>query len=289
MKHTLLKLSLALIFSTAALNLWSVTINVEPTKDNSMFEEADESNGKGIYLFAGQTAGKNNNARRRALLQFDLDGVIPAGSVIEAVSLQLTMNKSFTSAGQNVTVHALTQDWGEGASNAIGQEGRGTAAQTGDVTWVHTFYSNDLWNNQGGDYTASASATMAVGGNGTYTWSGAGLVADIQAWVENPAGNFGWILVGLEGVTSAKRFHSRESTSVTSRPKLTITYSEPVTPTTWAGYAIGEDGRSVDTGNFLGWVDIALGNWVYVVDLDQWAYASEDNIDNDGGWIWINQ
>jgi hypothetical protein len=267
-----------------AASLWSATISLEPSKDNSMFEEADESNGAGTYLFAGQTAPKNDSARRRALLQWDLSEAIPAGSTIESVSLQLIMNKTITGA-QAMTLHKLNQDWGEGASNAFGQEGRGTAAATGDVTWVHTFYPSQTWSSIGGDFVASPSASQTVGGNGTYTWSGAGMVADVQAWVDNPSTNFGWILLGLEGVTSAKRFWSREATIPADRPMLTITYSEAAA--TWAGYTIEADGRSVFTGGFLGWVDIGGDPWVYVYALNKYIYAPEENISEAGGWIWI--
>ena len=277
---------LATILLTAAPSLWSATITLEPSKDNSMFEEADESNGQGSYLFSGQTAPQNNNARRRALLQFNLDGVIPSGSTIESVSLELTMNRTI-SGSQAMTAHRLTKDWGEGASNAFGQEGRGTTAQTGDVTWRHTFYSNQFWTSQGGDYVGAASATTNVGGNGKYAWSGPNMVADVQAWVDNPATNFGWILIGLETTTSAKRFYSREWNTAADRPKLTITYSEGAA--TWAGYPIEPDGRSVFTDGFLGWIDIGEGDWVYVYALNKYLYAPEGNVSQSGGWVWIGQ
>ena len=53
-----------------------------------------------------------------------------------------------------------------------------------------------------------------------------GMVADVQQWLDNPSGNFGWILVGNETAPHlTKRFDSREDTVLTSRPKLTIVYS----------------------------------------------------------------
>jgi hypothetical protein len=276
-------LTIALSLCTS---LWSATVSLEPSKDNTMFEEADESNGKGTYLFSGQTEARNDNARRRALLQFDLTGAIPAGSTIDEVTIELTMNKTITGQ-QPMTWHRLTKDWGEGASNAFGQEGRGTNAMSGDVTWRHTFFSNQFWNNQGGDYVSTASATQNVGGNGKYIWSGSGMATDVQAWVDDPSTNFGWILIGLEGVTSAKRFLSREATTVSNRPKLTITYTEGAT--TWAGYAVNADGRSVFTEGFLGWIDIGGGAWIYVYDLGKYVYLPEENVTGAGGWAWIGK
>ena len=283
MKLTTILLSASLVLAPA---LWSATVSLEPTKDNTMFEEADESNGKGTYLFAGQTESRNANARRRALLQFDLDGVIPAGATIDSVSLELTMNKTITGS-QNMNLHKLTKDWGEGASNAFGQEGRGTAAQVGDVTWQHTFYSTQFWTSQGGDYISTASGSQAVGSSGVYAWSGSGMVADVQNWLDNPSSNFGWILIGLEGVTSAKRFWSREATTVSNRPQLTITYTEGVSD--WAGYPIETDGSSVFTDGFLGWIDIGQAPYVYVYALNKYIYAPEEFVSESGSWVWIGQ
>jgi hypothetical protein len=43
---------------------------------------------------------------------------------------------------------------------------------------------------------AAASASTAVGSadNAKYTWSGSGLAADVQLWVNDPSQNFGWLL-----------------------------------------------------------------------------------------------
>jgi hypothetical protein len=65
-----------------------------------------------------------------------------------------------------------------------------------------------------------------VGAEGfPYTWSGQGLINDVQSWVANPAQNFGWILVGEEvAAGSAKRFRAREFPDALTVPKLTVTY-----------------------------------------------------------------
>jgi len=73
----------------------------------------------------------------------------------------------------------LLADWGEGTSNATGGlgEGGGGPATTNDATWVHRFYSTQLWNTPGGDFAAAASATTTVSDIGNYSWSGAGVTA----------------------------------------------------------------------------------------------------------------
>jgi len=48
------------------------------------------------------------------------------------------------------------------------------------------------------------------------------MIADVQSWVNNPASNFGWLVLGDEStIATAKRFDTRESASP---PVLTIQY-----------------------------------------------------------------
>ena len=69
----------------------------------------------------------------------------------------------------------------------------------------------------------SARPRQSAPWNTTYTWSGSGLLADVQAWVSNPASNFGWVIRGNEiDAGSAKRFNTRENS--TNPPQLTVTY-----------------------------------------------------------------
>ena len=67
------------------------------------------------------------------------------------------------------------------------------------------------------------SATTSVDQIAPYTWSGADLVADVQAWLDGDVPNHGWILLA-HGLTqpSAKRFDSRESANP---PSLIVTFT----------------------------------------------------------------
>ncbi|MGD9764923.1 MAG: DNRLRE domain-containing protein [Candidatus Binatia bacterium] len=247
-------------------------VALSPIKDNSIYEESgDLSNGKGAGLFVGQTA--RTGARRRALLAFDIAGSVPAGATITAVELTLRVTKTI-SLGQPTSVHRVTADWGEGTSVAIGEEGMGAPATTGDATWTHRFYDTQRWGTEGGDFTAAASATATAGGNdtdATFT-STPGLIADVQAWLDEPQANFGWIALGNESEPGgAKRFASREATEAATRPRLVVSFelgtgtptSTPVPTSTPAtpGVCIGDcDGTGVVQVNelILG-VNIALG------------------------------
>ena len=197
-------------------------INIMPSKDNTLYEyvasEGDLSNGAGFHFFAGENA---MGELRRGVLAFDVAGSIPPGSTITAVSL--SMNMSMTPAGAvTVELHKLLADWGEGTSHAPMGEGDGAPATPNDATWRHRFFDSVFWTTQGGDFSSTVSASQSVGGIGQYTWSSAQMVADVQSWVNDPASNFGWLVLGDETASAtAKRFDTRESASP---PVLTIEY-----------------------------------------------------------------
>ena len=213
---------LAIVNASGALQ---VVLDAE--KDATIYEDGGgtNANGSGIYLFSGRAESQNSSFERRALLAFPIAEMIPEGSTITSVSLDLTLSK--TRAGtQTVGLHRLLEDWSEGPSDPSGNEGGGTNASTGDATWLHREFSETLWSTPGASFTSSASATLQVGGVGGYSYSSTSeLVADVQAWLDDPSSNFGWALVVDSPPTgSAKRFISRENGTASSRPKLTINY-----------------------------------------------------------------
>lgn len=198
------------------------TFEIVAVRDNTLYEDAGGalSNGAGQYLFAGSTA---TALIRRGLLAFDAASVAPPDSLVVGAQLELQMSRSI-SGSQTVELRRVLAAWGEGASDPEANEGGGAASEPGDATWIHTFYPSDLWTSIGGDFAANPSAATPVGSVGVYFWgSTPEMVADVQAWLDDPSSDFGWLLLGNEGTTAtAKRFNTRENPQVTSRPKLTI-------------------------------------------------------------------
>ena len=206
------------------------TVNINPSKDNTLYEydplDGDKSNALGLHFFAGETGMKE---LRRGVLAFDIAGNIPPGSTITAVSLSLNMSRAPTTNVYAMELHKLLADWGEGTSIASGEEGDGAPATPKDPTWRHRFFDTIFWNTQGGDFSPTASASQMVGGIGQYTWSSAQMVADVQGWLDQPASNFGWLMLGDESIfLTAKRFDTRESANP---PVLAITYVPSGSPT----------------------------------------------------------
>ncbi len=197
------------------------TVVLTPSRDNTLFEEAqgERSNGVGVHLFAGATA---SDSRRRALLAFDIAAQVPPGSRITSVTL--TMHVSMTITGsQPMALHRVSANWGEGLSNAgFSRDGIGARSRPGDATWVYRFFPESLWSTTGGDFERTADAATVING-ASGTWESAAMVARVQQWLDEPATNFGWIVIGNEDEsTTAKRFDSREMQPAVSQPTLTI-------------------------------------------------------------------
>lgn len=203
------------------------TVELLPSQDNTLYQSntGHLSNGSGWHMFAGLTA---TDMKRRALLRFDVAAVVPAGATILSAELRLYMSKSSLTLPKDVKLHRLLASWGEGASDAIEEEGVGAFAAPGDATWLHRFHSSSLWAQAGGDYEPAPSAVTPVGGVAFYTFGPSpGLAADVQLWLDQPELDFGWLVIGDEvpgsGQTT-RRFDTRQNPVVAQRPRLVLTY-----------------------------------------------------------------
>lgn len=230
---------LSAILSAAAANpAQADVLTVTADRDNTLYEDAqgDVSNALGVDIFAGRT---DVGILRRAVVRFNL-GAIPAGSTVTGVTVQLRLNRAKTGTF-NVFLHRALADWGEGTSSDGQSTGQGTVATTNDATWLHRFYPTVFWTTPGGDFTATPSATTAVGSqNGFFQWSSAALVADVQGWIDTPGTNYGWVVRGVETQnTTARRFDSREATNAANRPMITVTFTPPLLPTGACCFANG--------------------------------------------------
>ncbi|MEN1729039.1 MAG: DNRLRE domain-containing protein [Pseudomonadota bacterium] len=203
------------------------TLTLQADRDNTLYESSSGSvsNGQGPWLYFGLTSANI----RRALVRFDTAS-IPAGSTILSAELNIQVDRQNGGATPiTASTHRMLADWGEGASNAGSPGGNGAGAQTGDATWVHTFFEDQTWASLGGDFESSASASTNINGLGEFSFNSAGLVADLQAWVNSPEQNFGWMIRGAETTTrSARRMGSRENSTLA--PTLEVTFQAPDVP-----------------------------------------------------------
>ncbi len=217
-------LAVAAALAVLAAPAFAASVTLAPVLDNSLYEESgDLSNGAGAHLFSGRTRG---TFARRALLAFDVAAAVPAGATIDAVTLTLTVTNAAGGPREH-GLHRVLASWGQAGSDAGDPGGTGTAAREGDATWTYRFWPDSAWSAAGGDLAGSASATTTVDATGPVTWASTpALVADVQAWLDDPSANFGWAVVGDEADSgTAKRFSSAENPDEASRPALVIEYS----------------------------------------------------------------
>lgn len=221
---------MVLVVSGCAGVVQADVINLAASKDNTLIEDAagSLSNGKGSYFYSGKTA---LGALRRGLIAFDCSA-IPVGSTINSVQLTLHVSRA-ASGSESYGLHVVTRQWGEGTSNSDGSVGGGggAPATSGDATWTQSLNGVSSWSAIGGDFNPIASVTRSVVGTGSYAFTSAGMAADVQQWLNNPAANFGWALIGNEAdSSSAKRFDSRENAIASFRPQLVVDYTPIPTP-----------------------------------------------------------
>jgi hypothetical protein len=225
-----------LALGATAASAAQVTLN--PSQDNTLADGVDPNTGEDFRdnssgacedVFSGTT---NDALRRRAVLQFDVAGNVPAGSTITGVTLTLTVNRSGDNQVATMTLHPLNRSWGEGTAGCGPRGGgMGEPAGSGDATWLDAEFGSVTWTTPGGDF-GGASATAVVGSdNGNPgVWDSAvpgnaALVGDVQSWLDAPGANFGWILVGDEARSpTSRRFNSREGAVP---PSLEIDFDPP--------------------------------------------------------------
>jgi hypothetical protein len=224
-RWTLALTTTAALAITAGSALAQTTVTLRASRDNTLYQAStgNLSNGIGEYLFAGRTA---TGSIRRAVISFDFS-TIPSNATI--VDARLTLNVSrFAPGARDISCHRLLRTFGEGTSNADGQEGRGATSRTNDATWIHTFHNTQFWTTPGGDFVSTPACISTFSGLGPIVFTSPQFIADVQAWVARPSGATGWIFRGDESITSsAMRFDSREIAGGATGPKLTIIYTVP--------------------------------------------------------------
>jgi hypothetical protein len=205
--------------------------------DTTLIETEPGNNlGGAVIVNSGTT---QNFTRNRGLFRFDISDQIPPGSRITKVDfvVEVTGQPKEEQRSSSFGLHRVLKPWGEGDKTSLDpiHPGLGAPATSGEATWSHRFaLTTNTWTVPGGaatnDYMPELSAEAFVYGLGDspYTFvSTPRLVADVQAWVDDPAINFGWMLIcqSEEANFTARRFGSREDPG--REPYLGIEYEPP--------------------------------------------------------------
>jgi hypothetical protein len=219
---------------SAVLGVGAQTLSVQlrPVADTTLIETEPGNNlGGASFVNAGTTGISTLN---HGLVQFDFTSAIPRDAVILAASLQLEVvfapsrDIEFDLFG----LHRVLTPWGEGdkVADNPNSPGLGAPASLNEATWSHRFAGTaDTWAAPGGlagvDYVPAASSVEFIEGEGNYLFDTSfRMTGDVQSWIDDPASNNGWMLIGFTGDLryTARRFGAREDSEFA--PLLTVTF-----------------------------------------------------------------
>ncbi|MHB8520178.1 MAG: DNRLRE domain-containing protein [Limisphaerales bacterium] len=212
------------------------TVALTPVADTSLIETAPDHNlGGELFVPAGVT---QNRTRAHGLFRFDLTFLAPQSRIVSAsLILQVTGQPKDGYTPTAFDLHRVLEPWGEGGRTAefSNHPGMGAPATTNEATWTHRFaFTTNVWTVPGAgatnDYAPGVSAEQFIYdvGNSPYAFGPTpAMTADVQAWLDHPETNFGWLLMAADETANftARRFASREDTNNT--PQLVIEFMPP--------------------------------------------------------------
>jgi hypothetical protein len=195
------------------------TANLAPSEDTYIDSNNSSTNfGSSTGMTIDKSGGGAGN--QRALLNFDLSS-IPAGATINSATL--TMEATNIDGPLNIDVYEVLENWSE--ANATWDE-RDTATS---------------WTTAGGEFNATAEATLNTSSTGQHTWD---ITALVQDWIDGTRVNNG-ILVGSPD-TGTNVTATYDSSEGSVSPLLQIDY----TPLPGTTYFLDDDtsGDDADSG-----------------------------------------
>lgn len=195
-----------------------------PVADTTLHEAFPDNNfGGGSTFTAG---GRNMGGRARALLKFDPAGALPPGATVLSATLTLTVT-AVNGPESVFDLHRILADWGEGSGSDFSS---GSPGGAGEATWNNRLGPGTPWSTAGGDFASTPSASTLIGAQGQYSFSTPGMVNDLQSWLAQPLGNFGWLLRSEDEQTAGtiRRFAGRLDAN--NPPRLQIVFTVPVAP-----------------------------------------------------------
>jgi chitodextrinase len=200
----------------------STTVRVSPSADTFLNIDASVNSAEPVLNTYTWPANQVANA---VLMKFNLSG-LPAGAVIQSVTLNLALVESDTTADAtySVSVHKIINK-NPDLSRATGYAYDGTNAWTASSCCYNNYplAQSDI---------SAAYDTEAIDKTlGNKVWD---ITAMVREWMSSPASNYG-LLVNSDATKGADRyrtFASMEHPTATLRPYLSITYSTSTADTT---------------------------------------------------------
>ncbi|MEP6468151.1 MAG: DNRLRE domain-containing protein [Chloroflexota bacterium] len=156
---------------------------------------------------------------RRGLFEFSLRD-IPASATVSAAAFSYYYEPTTAVVGQ-VKVHRASRAWREGAG--------GTSCDASGASWQDP-YGTSAWTTAGGDYNATASATLTTSDRTGGGWDTFDVTSLVSSWVNGSQPNHGMLVRASSETLGAGKdfaFYTDDfDVAPTLRPKLLVTYSE---------------------------------------------------------------
>jgi hypothetical protein len=185
----------------------------------SFKENAPTTNYAGAHIECGKFGAANWT---HAVIFFGSLANLPANAIISNVTLYLNLASQFGTATHTISLRRSLRDW-----------------VTVQMTW-NIWATGQPWAIPGG--TGSGTDRIAtISGSGSigttletyYALTGAGMVTDVQNWVNGTDPNLGWHLERTDGQndSTTKYFYTDSGANGPNgkRPYLEVTYSLPTT------------------------------------------------------------
>jgi endonuclease/exonuclease/phosphatase family metal-dependent hydrolase len=170
---------------------------------------------KNLSTLLATRASDNPEYKRRALLKFDTQNTIPAGSAVTSALLTVTVKTGSQDASRSIGVYQVTTSWTEG-----------------QVTW-NKRKSGIGWNTAGGDLGSKIDDAVVSNTPGTrITFDVTRLVNDAVSGRLGTSRYTRVALVDLEASTSLsyREYYLPNDPTVANRPTLKVTYGGPSAP-----------------------------------------------------------
>ncbi len=265
-----------LFFVAAAALSWTTcasgqSIMLGASSSNTLIQVASSagsaqlSNGQGD-IYVGRTnqdgpgPGPATISIRRGLLAFDVGDNVPAGATITGVTLTL-QDVMGRNGNQEISLSRMLRSWGQGASFSTAALARRRPTMTRPGTILFTMRAIPRPAPLGPCPAASRASISAptvsalsldstAATSQTVVWSSTAspaMTTDVQQWLDSPAANFGWIILGNENAgQTAKRFGGQTAATYgETPPALTVQY---LRRTSGAEAAETTPGRRQETG-----------------------------------------
>jgi hypothetical protein len=174
------------------------------------------------------SAGDSYGDKHRSLIRFPLDDIPPDVITVTSAVLSLRCKGVLDDTGRLITVYRSLVQWYEGircaqysGSNDGSNWNMRNDNSDGQMYWVGGINTGGV---SGEDWYATKTDDTEVSvADARYEWD---VKADIEDFLSGDEENFGWFLIGIEGVSkTAKWFDSCQAEVSENRPILTLDLS----------------------------------------------------------------